>query len=201
MPDPTPQTDRLKAACRRVAARARPVHGAALAGVVVAAFGLAGLRGLELPGPAPIVDGDRMRIEVVAPIEPKVSPGGVMDVGELVDGLTEIPRPLPPEPIPASYAYVDESWDAGLPPPPRRRRDDDAFAYPPPPPPEPPAERRGGWFGFDAPRRDYQAEREARYARLDALERRERDRDAAWRAHREAERDRGGDPPPRDGRW
>lgn len=201
MPQSASQVQCLTDACRRAAARARPVHGVALAAVVVAAFGLVGLRAFELPGPAPIVDGDRMRIEVVAPIEPKVSPGAVMEVGELVDGLTEIPRPAPPEPIPATYAYVGEDWDVGLPPAQPRRRYDEESRYPGPPPEPEPRVERSGWFGFDSPRRDYQAERDARRARLDALERRERDRDRAWRERRDdaVERWREAPPPPPPG--
>lgn len=202
MTHPAPQTRCLTDACRRAAARARPVHGVALAAVVVAAFGLVGLRSMELPGPAPIADGDRMRIEVVAPIEPKVSPGGVMDVGELVDGLTEIPRPAPPEPIPATYAYVDENWDVDLPPAsPRRRYDEMPVVYAAAPQPEARPDRGDRWFGFDLPRRDYQAERDARRARMDAIERLERDRE---RERRDVAPDRWREappPPPPDADW
>ena len=195
MSDHPRQPSSLSDACRRVAARTRPVHGAALAALVVAAFGLIGLRSIDLPGPTPIDPGDRLHIEVVHPVEPDIAPGSVMDVGDLVDGLTEIPRPRPPDPMPATYAYLDETWDFGLPPlPPRAVYDELPIAYPPRP--EPRAERDGGWFGFDAPRRDYQAERDARRARLDALERRERDRDQAWRERRELQVDRWRGPPP-----
>lgn len=195
MSQPNCQSHPFSDACRRVAARARPVHGAVLAGVAAAAFGLVGLKSLELPGPAPVLDGDRLRIEVVQPVEPKVAPGAVMDVGYLVDGLTEIPRPLPPEPFPAEYAYIDEDWDIGLPPPPPRSRyPEEPPAYPAPP--EPRVERGGRWFGFDDTRRDFQAERELRRARLDALERRERDRERAWRERRDFELDRWSRPPP-----
>jgi hypothetical protein len=45
----------------------------------------------------------------------------------------------------------------------------------------PPEGRRDGrvdrWFGFDAPDRDYRAEREARRARIDARIERDRERD------------------------
>ena len=58
-----------------------------------------------------------------------------------------------------------------------------AGARPYDPPPEPgrdsPVRVVQRWFGFDAPRRDFRAEREARRARLDALERR------AWETRRE----------------
>lgn len=193
MSDQPPQIQCFSEACRRAAARARPVHGVALVSVVVAAFGLVGLRSFELPGPAPISDGERMRIEVVAPIEPKVSPGSVMEVGDLVNGLTEIPRPAPPEPIPASYAYVDEDWDADLAPAPPRRRYDEAPVVYSAPQPEARPDRGDRWFGFDLPRRDYQAERDARRVRMDALERREQDRE---RERRDVASDRWREPPP-----
>jgi hypothetical protein len=61
---------------------------APLAVVAVAGVGMLALR-MPLPGAAP-VGGSRMAVEVVAPVEPEVQPGGTMEVGELVDGYTHV---------------------------------------------------------------------------------------------------------------
>ncbi|HYC66592.1 hypothetical protein [Brevundimonas sp.] len=163
----------------------------ALSAVAAAAFGLVGLRAVELPGPRPVTDGERLRIEVVHPVEPEIVPGTRMDVGELVDGFQGVP-PSPPPLTDEVMAYA-ESWIEDLPPlppPPWRRpvsdepavRGDMAEA---------PRPRRdaGRWFGFDAPRRDYQAERAARRARLEAMDRQARDEREARRRERSWGRD------------
>jgi hypothetical protein len=185
-------------------------HLVALSAIAVVAFGLVGLRAVDLPGPSPLTDDGRLRIEVVHPVEPDIVPGSPMDVGELVDGFKGVPPPPPP--VTDRWAY-DESWLEDLPPlppPPWRRRPAAEEAGARASEPEPRAARRGGggWFGFDAPRRDFQAERAARRARLEAMEQRARlDRLAreGWRpvpAPRETTRWRDGarDGPREEGR-
>lgn len=183
MPETPSDLDRLKRQARGFAANIRPQHIA-----VVAVFGAVGLgvvaaRTMALPQPQPIRDGDRMQIQVVAPVEPEIAPGSVMDVGDLVEGFEY--RRLPPARIePVGWDSYDEDFGEPEPrPEPRpapRRYVDDAMAAAPPPP-EAPAEgwrdtRAARWFGFDAPDRDYRAEREARRARIDARIERERER-------------------------
>ena len=153
---------------------------------VLSAVGLGVLAAgtLALPRPQPILDGERMTIQVVAPVEPEVAPGSVMEVGDLVEGF-EYRRPPPAMIETADYgAYEDEEFEAPAPRPVSRRDDDDGRGYASPPPEAPlekPAEdrrdrRADRWFGFDAPDRDYRAEREARRARIDARIERDRER-------------------------
>lgn len=163
-------------AIRRSTARMRPGHVAALCVVAAAGLGLAGLRAVDLPGPRPITDGERMRIELVPPVEPQLVAGSRMEVGDLVDGFQGVPPPLPsltevswsddegpayadeayPSPIPADHRRADSrTWDSRPEREPRR---------------DTPARIVGRWFGFDEPRRDFQAERAARRARLEAME-------------------------------
>lgn len=180
-----PPSNRLMPALRRAASRMRAGHAVALSVVAAAAFGVAGLRAVDLPGPRPIDDSDRLRIEVVHPVEPEIVPGSVMDVGDLVDGFQGLPPPLP--------RLSDAGWSYG------HGRDDHDEAWAPPRPearpvaevrtwesrPEPdrasPVRAVQRWFGFDAPRRDFQAERAARRARMEAMERDARERHARER--------------------
>lgn len=180
-----PPLDRLVPALRRAASRVRGGHVVALSAVAVAAFGLVGLRAVDLPGPRPIGDTDRLRIEVVHPVEPEIVPGSVMEVGELVDGFQGVPPPLPPL---TDVAWApDESWndfDEGYAPSrPESRRVAEVRRYESRPEPERPSPVRAvqRWFGFDAPRRDFQAERAARRARMEAMERDARERHARER--------------------
>lgn len=180
---PEPWAARL----RRLPSRARPAHlmaAAAVAGV----FGLAGLAVAPLPGPR-VSDGERLRIEVVAPVEPEIVPGSVMEVGELVEGF----QGPPPAPVVETIVHVpyDDDWDGwrkeSEPPPPRRRFEEPVVHVPARPerPRSHPARDR--WFDFDAPRRDYRAEREARRARIEA--RIEYEREQARRHRFDADRD------------
>lgn len=159
---PAPWSARLG----RLAARVRPGHLFA-ATALAAVFGLAGLQAVALPGPRPITDAERLKIEVVAAPEPEITPGSVMDVGELVDGFQGVPRP-----VVQTVAYApDEGWE--MEPEPvydRARRAIEAAVIHAPPQPEPPRRTAAleRWFGFDAPRRDYRAEREARRARWES---------------------------------
>ena len=149
------------------------MHLAAVTAVSVAAIGLMALKFVSLPGPAPVAAGEGLKIEVVAPVEPELVPGSVMEVGELVDGFHYV-RPAPAERGPA----YDVAWaeDEAAPVEPRRRetavrRYASSDAGPGQlPEPETLGERGRRWFGFDEPRPDYAAERRARQARMEALE-------------------------------
>ncbi len=197
---------RLTEALKRRAAGVRGGHVVALTVVGVVALGLAGLRSFDLPGPRPIVDGERMTIEVVPPVEPEVTAGSVMEVGELMNGFTG-PPPRPPEPTPVGWS-ADDEWNEAddappPPPPPVRRASTEADVRRPVEPPPPARIRESRWFGFDAPRRDFEGERAARRARREARERRawEEREEARWRERdlRRDDRDRERwveDPPP-----
>lgn len=195
-----PPFDRLMPKLRRPVSRMRRGHAVALSVVAAAAFGLAGLRAVDLPGPRPIDDNDRLRIEVVHPVEPEIVPGSVMEVGELVDGFQGLPPPLPPL-TDVGWSYDDgweddgEAWTA---PRSEVRRLAGSPEYESGPEPEreraSPVRAVQRWFGFDAPRRDFQAERAARRARMEAMEQRMRDQHAArrrdWSDRRERWADR-----------
>lgn len=157
---------------------------AAVAAIVVVGAGMAMARAVSLPGPRPILDGERMQIHVVAPVEPEIAPGSVMEVGELVDGFEYRP---PPAPViePVAYAPWDEYPERPEPRPAPRRYAERPVVAVPPSREEPTQDWREGrgsrWFGFDAPERDYRAEREARRARIDArLERDRERREVRW---------------------
>jgi hypothetical protein len=147
---------------------------AAIAAVSVAAVGLMGLKFVNLPNAAPVSPDEALKIEIVAPVEPKPVAGSVMDVGELVDGF----RYVPPRPAERAAYDIAGSGDEDFAPyePPSRpaavRRYASAEPYAPAPSePEPPRrERERRWFGFDNPLPDFGAERRARRARMDALE-------------------------------
>ncbi|WP_439471370.1 hypothetical protein [Brevundimonas sp.] len=137
--------------------------------IAVAGLGLLALR-TPLPGPTP-VGADRMAVEVVAPVEPTVEPGGAMEVGDLVDGYTHVAI-APAEPADVYDAGYETAWVEPLPPLPEPRatawRSDGAAARPTQDQAE--VTRSGGQFGFDAPGPDYAAERRARQARLDRIQ-------------------------------
>ena len=171
--------ERFKQGARRFAAGVRPGHLAVVGAVAVVGVGIVAARTLALPGPQPVLDGERMKIQVVAPVEPEIMPGSVMEVGDLVEGF-EYRRPEP-----ALIEAVDETpWDLEFetpPPRPGSQRVDDEGRAPAPPPPDRPREDRrerrdDRWFGFDAPDRDYRAEREARRARIEARIEQDRER-------------------------
>jgi hypothetical protein len=157
-------------------------------GVVVLAlalggFALAGRGGAD----AEADDGSRLNIAVVAPIEPAVQPGEVMDVGRLNDGFDgQMPEPVQqtaaePDLYAEQPAYVedDRSWRSN-----DRREDDRRYedrAYDAPQKPDDRGQREA-WrgrpmsFGFDEPRPDWRAEREARRQVLEARERERNER-------------------------
>jgi hypothetical protein len=172
--------DRLKRQGLRLAAQVRPRHLAVVASVLVIGVGVAALRAVALPGPQPILEGERLQIQVVAPVEPEVTPGSVMEVGDLVDGFVYTPPSRPPLAEPAAYAPYDEEFGASKPRRAPKRYAGEAVIHAPPQPGEPVLrggdDRGGRWFGFDEPQRDYRAEREARRARQDAHREQERHR-------------------------
>ena len=157
-------------------ARPRPRLGNwriyALAAGAIVVIGLIGLRAMGPSQARPVTDDGRLRIEVVHPVEPAIVPGGVMDVGQLVDAFQGLP---PPRPDPSPLEWFEDAWldVVGPPPPPAPSwRTVAATARVPVETAPPPRRDEGRWFGFDAPRRDFRAERAARRARMEAMDRR-----------------------------
>lgn len=189
MSDSATRFDRFKQQAANFAARIRPYHLVAAGGVLVLGVGMASAGPGGRPSGAPASDDGRLRIEVVAPVEPAIAPGGVMEVGHLVDGFTGVPR-TPPRPTdvwtPEDEVYEDPPERSYRP----ERRYEEAMVRPLVEPDgrydsrdarRPDGLGRG--LGFDAPERDYRAEREARRARREAREREREMRDAPryWR--------------------
>lgn len=173
--------------------------GVVLLALAVGGFTLAGRAGTD----ARAGEGPGLNIAVVAPTEPDVQPGEVMDVGRLNDGFdgrlperieqasgdTDLYAEQP------AYVEADQGWriddssgnyvrpgPEGDPYQRRRQADDgsygDARAEKPGAQREAYQERsreRPMSFGFDRPQPDWRAEREARRV---ALEARERERNA-----------------------
>ena len=181
----------------------------ALAAGAIVVIGLIGLRAMGPSQARPVTDDGRLRIEVVHPVEPAIVPGAVMEVGQLVDAFQGLP---PPRPDPSPLEWFEDAWldVVGPPPPPAPTpswRTVAATARVPVETAPPPRRDEGRWFGFDAPRRDFRAERAARRARMEALDRRMHEaleaRDAARRYETAWPADKGPQAPPRsDGsRW
>lgn len=139
-----------------------------LAAVAVAGLGMLVLRA-PLPGAAP-VGGSRMAVEVVAPVEPEVQPGGTMEVGDLVDGYTHLAVPPRADEADVYDPGYQTAWVEPLPPlrtpEPTVWAGGEAVVSPTQAQPQP----QGGRFGFDAPGPDYAAERRARQERLDRIQ-------------------------------
>lgn len=148
-----------------------------IAGVVaVAALGLGGmiLTGGN-DGEARAGGGPGLSVAVVAPVEPDVAPGGVMDVGQLNNGFDG----KLPEAQPASNASVEQDYyteqpayvEARVEPLPPPRSGEEVHPYiDRQSQPSPPRDGNPRAFGFDQPRPDYAAEREARRAFMEARE-------------------------------
>lgn len=143
--------------------------GVGAVGVVAAT----GLGGLVLRTPLPTLaalGGDRMQVEVVAPVERLVEPGGILEVGELVDGYSHAaiqPRAEGPD---VYDAENQTAWIEPAPPPMPIAASPWSDGGTVVQPTESPPELREGNFGFDAPGPDYAAERRARQDRLDRLQ-------------------------------
>lgn len=104
-------------------------------------------------------------VEVVPPIEPDLPPGSIMAVGDLRDGYEHDPERLAPLEDP-DESPVETAWLELAPA-------DQGSSLAPPvvtmeTPPRPSLEGDDYGFGFDAPRPDYHAERQARISSLDA---------------------------------
>jgi hypothetical protein len=161
------------------------VFGAAAAGLVAVSVGL----GAFLAGDSGAVSrasfGDGLSIELVAPVEPKPEAGEVMDVGEVTDGFVYVRAQMEPERFePAQDYWVDEPVYVDDYQPPLRdaRVRESAVVYRLVSAPEPMMmmDRDDLAFGFDAPRRDYRAEREDRRARIEALAQRSSEPTVGW---------------------
>ena len=110
--------------------------------------------------------GPAVNIAVVDPREPVVTPGGVMEVGDLADGYEHRPVTQPVSHDPAPY---EDDWNEPLPmPEPRRwtsqpsvepQRDEPVVTVR--------ADGRPLSFGFDEPLPDFDAQRRERRARMD----------------------------------
>ena len=146
----------------------RPWMIVAPAAVIV----VGGLGFMLLRGPASQAVADmagQMQVEVVAPVEPEVQPGGTMEVGQLTDGYTHVAIAPAARDEDAYDPTYETAWVEPLPPLPTpvttvwRSRDD-----------APPATRPAGdtesAFGFDRSGPDYAAERRARQERLDRIQ-------------------------------
>lgn len=188
-------------------------HGAATVGVLVAGTAIMGLSRGPSGETHSVIDPDqRLKIEVVQPVEPVFTSGPVMEVGTLVDAFDPTmlreaavtgPDSLALDPYADQRPMEREGFfrrfssaiQQALPhreerPPPRIRREDRSY-------------------GFDGPRPDWQAEREARRAWRERIEaerrderemrdRDERERYEAARRERGEMRQRMGDPGPDD---
>jgi hypothetical protein len=148
-----------------------------LAAVAVAGLGVLVLRA-PLPGAGPVGDA-RIAVEVVAPVEPEVQPGGTMEVGDLVDGYTHVAIQPQAAGADAYDADVQTAWVEPLPPlrapEPAAWSGGEAVVQPTQAQPQ----EQDGPFGFDAPGPDYAAERRARQARLDRVQAEQAARGAA----------------------
>ena len=132
--------------------------------------------------------GPALNIAVVPPPEREFQPGDVMDVGALNNGFDgQMPAAVATSSADADYyaeqpAYVEDDWRADDREPPRYndRSYDDRARYDEPAPRQ--DDRRDDYqprplaFGFDAPRPDWRAEREARRAAMEARAREDADR-------------------------
>lgn len=141
---------------------------AALAASAVAAAGLTAVvlpkagqdRTYDAGGPA-------LSIAVVAPREPVPVPGGVMDVGQVVDGYEHHPYVQP-----ATYDPAPYEWEAGPLPMPEPRVWTSSPELMPEArvtvtSPQPRGDRNK--FGFDEPLPDFAAARRERQARIDRI--------------------------------
>lgn len=123
--------------------------------------------------------GDTLKIELVAPVEPTPEAGEVMEVGEVTDGFVYVRAQMEPErPEAVEDYWVEEPVyvDDYAPPPRYAQAVSEAVVYPRVVEPTPVARRDDRTFGFDSPRPDYRAEREARRARIEALAQRSSER-------------------------
>lgn len=175
-----------------------------LGGLAIVATGAAFVAMTARPAPATAeIDSSLIQIRLVAPPEPEVEPGEVMDVGRLSDGFdravlmrAEAARRADEAAAAAALAYHEDDYgdayvedsdqdavrqvrsDGWRPvvtlPAPSRRPTDQAQAFAGSP----------AAYGFDAPRPDYAAERRARRDAWEARAAQDAARDAAERRAR-----------------
>lgn len=153
-----------------------------LGGLAIVAIGAATVAMTARPRPATAeIDDALIQIRLVAPTEPEVEPGEVMDVGRLSDGFdraalirAEAARRAEEGAAAAVLGYHDEDYGDAYP----EQSDPDVVrvvrsdGWRPvvtlPAPSQRPVERESAFvgsptaYGFDAPRPDYAAERRAR---------------------------------------
>ncbi|WP_292071336.1 hypothetical protein [Brevundimonas sp. UBA7534] len=153
-----------------------------LGGLAIVAIGAATVAMTARPRPATAeIDDALIQIRLVAPTEPEVEPGEIMDVGRLRDDFdravlirAEAARRAERAAAAAALAYHDEDYgddyvdDRDAPPVRMIRSDGWGPVVTLPAPPRRPVEREPAFvgsptaYGFDAPRPDYAAERRAR---------------------------------------
>jgi len=152
------------------------VRIAIAAGLIVMGLALGGLALANRGAADAASGGPGLSIAVVTPPERDVVPGEVMEVGQLTNEFDgSLPESGPSTDAPYDYgveqpAYVEADWDRNPAPVQRdddRRQGDPRYDQPDQTRPGEFADNPRA-FGFDAPRPDYRAEREARRAAMDA---------------------------------
>lgn len=155
----------------------RIVVWSAVTGAVVLGIGGLGLtawNSTASAGAAP--SGGLLHIAVVPPVEREVQPGGVMPVGELVDGYEHDPASLVGlRGDPFDDLYVETAWVEPEPAPPPPVSGMAVVRIDAPQPGIEPIrlDPRDRSYGFNQPRPDYAAQRAERQARLEAMEARQ----------------------------
>lgn len=152
------------------------VIAAGVGAVVIAVGAFTFIQRVPLPGVDAIDPANAMQISLVEPVEPVVDPGARMEVGELSDGFTSSTIPVAVADDAEFYredfsdAWVEPEYE----PAPRswrwrERKDEGPVPYeeraevePRDPPRNP--------YGFDEPRRDFEAERAARRERIERMQ-------------------------------
>ena len=133
--------DQLKQRGREFAAKVRPRHLAMLAGAAFIGVGVLAVSAMARPGPETVRGGERLQIQVVAPVEPDITPGPVMEVGHLVDGPVSIPA-AQPEGKPVHDADHEDPVEPRKPSSGAKRSVEEAVIQAPPQPEAPAGGRR-----------------------------------------------------------
>lgn len=155
-----------------------------LGGLAMVGVGAAALLLVARPEPAAAdIDSPLIQIRLVAPAEPEVEPGAVMDVGDLRDDFdraalirAEAARRAEEQTTDAYAAAYVEDDDRHPVSEPYAGHPRPALVILPAPPPRREIDLRREYvgsptaYGFDAPRADYAAERRARRAERAAYE-------------------------------
>lgn len=157
--------------------RDRIIVWSAVAGVAVLAIGGLGLAAWNSTASAGATPTGRLlNIAVVAPVEPEVQPGGVMPVGELVEGYEHDPAILTAlHGDPFDDVHVETAW---IEPEPALPAPVTGMAVVRTDAPQPGIEPirldpRDRSYGFSQPQPDYAAQRADRQARMEAIEARQ----------------------------